>query len=203
MPVEAYTVGHRSHVCYVKEYWSTQRSLHQILGFLDFRRTSFSGVGASRNVDQGGSLLPLNKVDDCHKIEEEPKTGVTYSLAVAGSADALALPNGTQHIDRAVSGQQIGEESWAALVHVLRQAVIQIPRLLRLGTGLEIDFEFCEELQLPRVCSRHPCPRLYSIESCGRQSGQNVAPPIQCLQTVPIHGDRLEWTVAQAGMRLC
>ena len=37
------------------------------------------------------SLLPLKKVDDVDHVEEEPEAGVMHSLAIAGSADALAL----------------------------------------------------------------------------------------------------------------
>ena len=68
---------------------------------------------------------------------------------------------------------------------------LQIPGWLRPATVLGTDFEACAELELPLVCSRHPCRRTCSIESSGRWPGQIVVPPIQCLQTLPIHGDRL------------
>ena len=96
-------MGHRAHVCYVEEDWSTQKSLHQVLDLLDCRFASLSGIGVFQNVDQGGNLLPLKKVDDVDHVEKEPEAGVVHSLAVAGSANALTLPAGTQHVDEIMS----------------------------------------------------------------------------------------------------
>ena len=103
MPIEAYTLGHQAHVRCVEEDWSTQKSLHRVLNLLDCRCASLSGVGAFQNIDQGGSLLPLKIVDDVDHVEKEPEAGVVHSLAIAGSADALTLLVGTQHIDGTMS----------------------------------------------------------------------------------------------------
>ena len=75
----------------------------------------------------GGSLLPLKIVDDVDNVEKEQEAGAVHSLAVAGSADALTLPASTQHVDGTMSFHQIGEKGWAALVHVLRQAIVESP----------------------------------------------------------------------------
>ena len=105
-----YPVGHRAHVCCVEEDGCTQKSLHQILGILHCLRAAFSGVGVFRDVDQRRRLLPLKEVDDRHHVEEESESGVMYSLAVSGRADGQTLPAGAQHVDRAVSSHQVGEE---------------------------------------------------------------------------------------------
>ena len=117
-------MGHRAHVCRVEEDWGTQKSLQKILGILNCLRAAFFGVGVLQNVDQRRRLLALKEVDG-HHVEDEPESGVMYSLVVSSPANALALPTGTQHVNRAVFGHQVGEKGWVALVHVLRQALFK------------------------------------------------------------------------------
>ena len=119
LPVQPYSVRHRSHIRCIKEEGCSQKSLHQILGILHRRCATFSGVRVFQDVDQGGQLLTLEEIDYRHHVEEEPEAGVLKALPISRSAYTLALPACPKQVHWPMIGDQINKKGGAALIDVL------------------------------------------------------------------------------------
>ena len=93
--------------------------MNQILGILHRRCATFSGVSVFQDVDQGGLLLSLEEIDDCHHVEKEAEAGVMDPLMISRSANTLALPACPQQVHWPMIGDRISKKSGAALIDVL------------------------------------------------------------------------------------
>ena len=97
-------------------------------------------VSVLQNVDEGRCLLPLEEVDNPHRVVEEGKARIHGAQLAACSTYALALPAPSQQIHRPIGGYRSGKEQradgrdglWQPLIECSRRRVWQLERVLLL-----------------------------------------------------------------------